>query len=140
MKVFLRRYCYKLIGGLLFMSFIFLVWLILIVNACDNKELIKGRATVYSLNGKTAMGTPVRLGVCASGNKDLIGKTIIIYQRKPDDTIGDCLGIYSVEDTGCKKDVIDIWCPKEMQKPIINKTWENGCNGKIYIQVTEVSK
>jgi len=104
------------------------------------QELIKGRATVYSLEGKTAMGTPVRLGVCASGNKELLGKTIIIYQRKPDDTIGDCLGIYSVEDTGCKKEVIDIWCPKELQKPIINKTWENGCKGKIYIQVMEVSE
>jgi hypothetical protein len=106
-----------------------------LVFAEDN--FIKGHATVYSLNGKTAMGTPVRLGVCASGNRKLLGKLVIVYQRLPDETIGDVIGIYSVEDTGCKSNVIDIWCPKEYQKMIINKTWEKGCKGRIYIQVVD---
>ena len=106
-----------------------------IVFADDN--LIKGHATVYSLNGTTATGTPVRFGVCASGNRKLLGKFVILYQRLPDDSIGDLLGVYSVEDTGCKSNVIDIWCPKEWQRPIINRTWENGCRGRIYYQVID---
>lgn len=105
--------------------------------AVKAEELMKGRATVYSLSGKTKMNTDVHYGICATGNMDLYGKYIIIYQRKPDNTKGDCLGIYHVEDTGCKKEVIDIWCPVEWQNMIINKTYENGCEGKIFIQVLE---
>ena len=105
-----------------------------------NDDFLKGHATVYSLNGTTATGTPVRWGVCASGNRALLGKLVIVYQRLPDDSVGDVIGIYSVEDTGCKSSVIDIWCPKEYQKIIINKTWEKGCKGKIYIQVVEPPK
>lgn len=138
----IRKYYHKAIGGLLFTALIFLIWFILIVNACDlnNKNFIKCRATVYSLKGKTAMGTPVRWGVCASGNKNLLGKSIIIYQRLPDDSIGDAIGVYSIEDTGCGSEVIDIWCPEEYQKAIINKTWEKGCNGKIYVQIVDVEE
>lgn len=102
------------------------------------QELVKGQATVYSLQGKTKLGTQTRYGVVASGNKELLGKTVIVYQRLPGDKIGDCLGIYTVEDTGCKKEVIDIWCPVELQQKIIDKTYENGCKGKIYIQIVEV--
>ena len=36
--------------------------------------LTKGRATVYSLNGKTALGTPVRSGVCATGDRENLMK------------------------------------------------------------------
>lgn len=100
------------------------------------KELIKGRATVYTLNGTTKMGTDTCYGVCATGNKDLLGKYVILYQRLPDNSKGDVIGIYRVEDTGCKKEVIDIWCPNDMYKDmIINKTYENGCSGKIWIDV-----
>ena len=97
-------------------------------------EDLKGRATVYSLQGKTALGTDTRYGICATGNKELLGKYVILYQRLPDDKKGECLGIFSVEDTGCKKDVIDIWCPIEYQKMIIDRTYENDCDGRIYIQ------
>ena len=100
-------------------------------------EDLKGKATVYSLSGKTVLGTETRYGICATGNKELLGKYVILYQRLPDDKKGECLGIFSVEDTGCKKDVIDIWCPIEYQKMIIDKTYENGCQGKIYIQIVE---
>ena len=101
---------------------------------------LKGRATVYSDVGKTASCTDTRYGICATGNKELLGKYVILYQRLPDDSKGDCLGIFHVEDTGCKKEVIDIWCSKDMQNAIINKTYEQGCEGRIYIQTVEVSK
>jgi len=98
---------------------------------------LKGRVTVYSDVGKTALGTDTRYGICATSNKELFGKYVILYQRLPDDKKGECLGIFHVEDTGCKEEVIDIWCPKEYQKMIIDRTYENGCQGKIYIQVVE---
>lgn len=101
--------------------------------ACDT--LRKGSATVYSIEGKTALGTDTRYGVCATGDKSLLGKQIILYQRKPDETKGECLGIFTVEDTGCKQEVIDIWCPESYQQMIIGRTYENGCKGKIYIQI-----
>lgn len=100
-------------------------------------EPFKGYATVYSLEGKTKLNTDTRYGICATGKEELLGKYVVIFQRLPDDSKGDCLGIFHVEDTGCKEDVIDIWCPAEWQKMIIDKTYENGCGGKIYIQVVE---
>lgn len=101
-------------------------------------EELKGRVTVYSTTGKTASCTDARYGICATGNKELLGKYVILYQRLPDESKGDFLGIYHVEDTGCKKEVIDVWCPVEKQKLFIDKTYENGCQGKIYIKVVEV--
>lgn len=136
----MNKYFYKLIGGLLFTILIFLIWFVLIVNACDNKDLIKGRATVYSFKGITKTGTQTRIGMCASSNKGLMGKQIVVYQRLPDDSKGDVLGIYTVEDNGCKENVIDLWYPEELSTKVINKTYENGCEGKVYIQIVEVSK
>lgn len=100
-------------------------------------EPFKGYATVYSLEGKTKLNTDTRYGICATGRKELLGKYVVLFQRLPNDSMGDCLGIFHVEDTGCKENVIDIWCPAEWQNMIIDKTYENGCNGKIYIQVVE---
>lgn len=98
------------------------------------KELVKGRATVYSDVGKTKMGTDTRYGICATGDEDLLGKYVILYQRLPDNSKGECLGIFHVEDTGCKKEVIDIWCPIKLQQKIKDRTYENGCEGKVYIE------
>ena len=132
------KYFYKLIGGLLFTILVFLIWFVLIVNACDNKDLIKGRATVYSDEGITKIGTQTRIGMCATGNKELIGKQIVVYQRLPDDSKGEAIGIYTVEDTGCKENVVDLWYPKCLSNKVIDRTYENGCNGKVYIQIVEV--
>ena len=134
------KYFYKLITALLFTIFVFLIWFVLIVNACDDINLIKGRVTVYSNEGITKTGTQTRIGMCASGNIELIGKQIVVFQRLPDDSKGDAIGIYTVEDTGCKEIVIDLWYPKCISNKVIDKTYENGCNGKIYIQVVEVEK
>ena len=104
------------------------------------QELIKGRATVYSDEGTTKTGTQTRIGMCASGNKELIGKQIVVYQRLPDNSKGDALGIYKVEDTGCKEHVVDLWYPKSLSDKVIDKTYENGCDGKVYIQIVEVTE
>lgn len=100
--------------------------------------LIKARATAYCLQGITASGQEVRKGICASGNKDYFGKTVVMYQRLPDGTIGEIIGIYEVLDTGCNKHVIDVWCPDldECQE-FMNRVYEDGCQGKVFIQIKE---
>ena len=128
----------KIAGEILFLVLLTLC-IFMYANAAET-TMLKGHATVYSLNGRTAMGTPVRWGVAASGNRELLGKLVIVYQRLPDDSVGDVIGIYSVEDTGCKYGVIDIWCPTECRQAVINKTWENGCRGRIYIQEVQNDK
>ena len=104
------------------------------------KELIKGYATVYSLEGTTKLGTQTRIGMCASGNKELLGKQIVVYQRLPDNSVGNAIGIYTVEDTGCNRNVIDLWYPTCIKDKVIDRTYENNCEGKIYIQIVEVVK
>lgn len=115
-----------------------LLGLLMISTPVHAQELIKGRATVYSLEGTTKMGTQTRIGMCASGNKELIGKQIVVYQRLPDNSKGEALGIYTVEDTGCKENVVDLWYPECLSDKVIDRTYENGCSGKVYIQIVEV--
>lgn len=107
-------------------------------KAAEEPELIKAHATAYCLPGKTYTGKEVREGICASGNPDLIGKTIIIYQRLPENRIGKGLGIYEVEDSGCNDYVIDVWCPTlEDCQEFMDSAYENGAQGRVYYQVIE---
>lgn len=101
------------------------------------QELIKGRATVYSLEGTTKLGTQTRIGVCATGNKELLGKQIVVYQRLPDNSVGNAIGIYTVEDTGCNSNVVDLWYPDCIKDKVVSRTYEDGCDGKVYIQIVE---
>lgn len=117
-----------------------LIGVLLFSTPIKAQELIKGRATVYSIEGTTKMGTQTRIGVCASSDKNLIGKQIVVYQRRPDNSKGDALGIYTVEDTGCRENVIDLWYPECISDKVIAKTYEDGCEGKIYIQIVGVEK
>ena len=104
----------------------------------EQPTLIKMHATAYCLDGITASGEPVRKGICASGHRDWIGKTVIIYQRLPDDSIGRMLWILEVKDTGCKESVIDIWMPDlDACQEVMNLLYEDGCKGRIYCQVLE---
>lgn len=114
-----------------------LLALVVTATPVQASDWIMGRATVYSVEGTTKMGTQTRFGVCASGNPEYLGKKVIVYQRLPDNTLGEPIGLFTVEDTGCKKEVIDIWCPESWQKTFIDKTYQNGCEGKIFIQVIE---
>ena len=106
------------------------------VNA-DSTEpnLIKADATAYCLPGKTASGTEVREGICAMSDPNLIGMTAVVYQRMPDGSIGSYIGTYEIEDTGCSDNVIDVWCTEEDCQGFMDSVNENGCKGKVYVQI-----
>lgn len=108
--------------------------------------MIKGYATAY--NGPTdttCTGKKVREGICG-GCKAYIGKTIILYQRLPDNSVGKIIGIYECEDTGTgtqsfqEGKVIDVWQPNdEAIQEFANLTYEDGCKGHVWIQVIEAN-
>ena len=101
-------------------------------------ELMKMHSTAYCLDGITASGEPVRAGICATGHKEWLGKTVILYQRLPNDDIGEILGIFEVKDTGCKPTVIDVWF-EDLDKcqEWMNNIYRDGCKGRVYCQVVE---
>lgn len=85
-----------------------------------------------------ANGEEVRTGACAVNDKNLIGKTLVMYQRKSDGTVGDVIGIYEICDTGCKEGVVDVWMPTlEQCQEFMNLVYEDGCKGKIFYQIVE---
>ena len=102
--------------------------------------LIKGYATAYDIHGTTASGEKTRDGICAS-SKERLGSVVIIYQRLPNDGIGRVIGIYECKDTGGTKGlnngtVIDVWKPTYAEcQSFMNEVYEDGCKGKIWIQV-----
>ena len=108
-------------------------------HSLDNgPELIEGKATAYCLPGITASGQPVRDGVCAMHDRELLGKTVIVYKRLPDGSLGESIGIYEVLDTGCAKGVIDVWCEDlEECQEFMDTVYENGCKGNIFYQIIE---
>lgn len=112
-------------------------------KAEDQPTLIKGFATAY--NGPsdyTCTGKPVHKGICG-GCQAYIGKTIILYQRLPDDEIGQIIGIYECEDTGPGTDgfkegrVIDVWMPEDECQEFMNLLYTNNAQGKVWIEVIE---
>lgn len=85
-----------------------------------------------------ANGEKVHTGACAMSDRKLLGKTVILYQRLPDGKIGKILGYYIVCDTGCKKNVIDVWMPDmDSCQEFMNLVYEDGCKGKIFYQIVE---
>lgn len=104
----------------------------------DDVGLIKAHATAYCLDGITATGSKVRSGICATGNKEWLGKTVVMYQRLPNGNVGKIIGIYEIEDTGCKPTVIDVW-EQDLDKcqEFMNRVYEDGCKGKVYIQIID---
>lgn len=108
--------------------------MLLIQPTSDDLEPM--HATAYCLQGKTCTGIEVQEGICASGNRDYIGKVILMYQRLPNDEPGELIGIYAVQDTGCASSVIDVWMPdlKACQE-FMNRVYKDGCQGKIFIKV-----
>jgi hypothetical protein len=110
-------------------------------SANEEPTLIPMHATAYCLPGKTASGEPVREGICATGRKELFGKTVILYQRLPDGSVGKGLGIYEVKDSGCNENVIDVWRPDlDWCQNFMNIVYQNGAHGCIYVEVIEDAK
>ena len=102
-------------------------------------ELIPAAVTVYCDEGTTATGTQTRNGICAY-SEEYLGATIILYQRLPDGKVGDILGYFDVEDTGgnpgiANGTVVDVWKSVDEMPEFIKLTYENGCQGKVYIQI-----
>lgn len=108
----------------------------------EKYPLMKARATAYCLDGITASGKEVRKGICAS-KREWLGKTIVVYQRLPGDKVGRMIGIYESLDTGgteaIKKGwVVDIWQPDlDACQEFMDEVYEDGCGGKIFIQVID---
>lgn len=101
-------------------------------------DMYQMRATAYILTGTTASGQQTRHGICASGNREWLGKTVMVYQRTPDNELGEFIGIYEVLDTGCSKHVIDVWCDGiEEAEAFMRLVESNGCGGKIYVQLID---
>lgn len=114
------------------------LWLLSISASAEDTGLIKMRATAYKLQGVTASGQPVRYGVCATGRSEWLGKTVVMYQRLPDGSVGELIGIYECLDTGCSQYVIDVWKPDlDECQAFMDRVYEDGCNGKVYIQLFE---
>lgn len=101
-------------------------------------ELQKAHATAYILRGKTSSGAETRNGICASGNPEWQGKTIIAYQRLQDGSVGRMLFMAECLDSGCSPYVIDYW-EEDIQEAqrFMDMVYEDGCQGKIYIQVLD---
>ena len=108
-------------------------------------KLIAGYTTAYTAapDAKTCTGKTVRKGICG-GYKPYIGKTIILYKRLPNNTVGECLGIFECEDTGTgtksfqEGKLIDVFQPtKEDVQKWADLTWADGCDGKVWIQVVD---
>ena len=101
-----------------------------------------GHATAYCVSGVTASGEITRDGICA-GKDEWLGKTIILYQRLPDNKIGEQIGIYECLDTGGtpglkEGKVIDVWCQDlDTCQEFMNLVYEDGCQGHVYIQVID---
>ena len=109
----------------------------------EQPELIKGFATAY--NGPTDItctGEKVRKGICG-GCEAYLGKTIILYQRLPNDEIGQIIGIYECLDTGTGTEgfqqgrVIDVWMPEDELQDFMNRVYEDDCHGKVWIEVLD---
>lgn len=101
-----------------------------------DKNMVKMRATAYCLHGTTYTGKHTRHGIAATGNKDLLGMTAVVYQRLPDGDIGDLIGIYEIEDTGCKENVIDIWCEDlEECQELMTAVYLDGCQGRVWCEI-----
>lgn len=106
--------------------------------AAEEPQLLMMRCTAYCIHGTTASGTPTRIGICATGRKELLGKTVVVYRRLPGDEIGNALGIFEVTDTGCNQNVIDIWQPTiEDCQSVMDWAYEEGASGKIWVEVIE---
>lgn len=110
----------------------------------EQPELIKGYATAY--NGPTeytCTGDHVRKGICG-GCEAYLGKTIILYQRLPGDEIGQIIGIYECLDTGSGTEsfqqgkLIDVWCEDmDACQEFMNRVYEDGCQGHVWIEVIQ---
>ena len=105
-------------------------------------DLIKMHATAYCIHGTTRSGKQTRKGIAAC-NKKYLGMTALVYQRLPNDEVGELIGIYEIEDTGETEglkngNVIDIWCPDlDACQEFMNRVYEDKCHGRVWVEIVE---
>lgn len=85
----------------------------------EEPELHKMTLTCYYPTGnKTCTGIEPYYGIVAS-KKEYLGKTAVVYKRNADNTIGDFIGMFEVQDTGGetirKGYVLDVFIENESQ-------------------------
>jgi len=119
-----------------------MLMIILVFSESRAEEMYsKGHATAYCLKGKTASGIETCDGICAMNKQvvkeqNLMGKSVTLYKRLPDGTIGEEIGTYIIADTGCSKNVIDVWRPDlESCQKFMNLVYEDNCQGKIFYKI-----
>ena len=104
----------------------------------QDRNMVQMKATAYCLHGTTYTGKHTRHGIAATGNKKLLGMTAIVYQRLPDGQIGDCIGIYEIEDTGCKENVIDVWCEDlDECQDFMDAVYADGCKSNVWCELID---
>lgn len=109
------------------------------INSFTDTLMVPMHATYYDLQGTTASGLPTGDGICATGNKNLLGCEAILYQRLPDGSKGKYIGTYLIADTGCSNRVIDVWKPNTSEgQEFMDKVYEDGCKGKIWVEIRKV--
>ena len=96
-------------------------------------ELRKVTLTAYNLDGTMTNGAEVHQGAIAGREEDM-GKVAILWERLPDGSRGEYIGIYEFCDTGTGKRgaikkgyVVDVWCEKGKELPTT----------KCYMQIVE---
>lgn len=103
----------------------------------DDIPFARAEATAYVIKGITSSGAETRTGICASSRAEWQGKTLALYQRNGDE-LGEFIGYYECLDSGCHINVIDVWCSDMNEaQAFMDRVYENGCNGHIYVQVIE---
>lgn len=132
----------KLIKTLLYTALLFGCLSTPVIAHAEEPTFIKGYATAYCQTGQTSSGAYTRDGICA-GAKSYSGCMIVLYQRLPDGSLGDYIGMYECLDTGGTDGlnngtVIDVWKSNNEQcQEFMNQVYEDNCKGHIYIQVIE---
>ena len=112
--------------------------------ADSQPTLIKGYATAYIGESEYKYtGDRVREGICG-GCEAYIGKTIVLYQRLPNDEVGNIIGIYECLDTGMGTEgfkqgkVIDVYKPNlDECQAFMDLIYTNGAKGKVFIQIID---
>ena len=128
--------CLFVIGILLFVA---------LSAKADEGEPFKMYTTAYHHGDITASGVPVRRGICAV-KREWMGLTAIVYEYKPDGSMGDMIGIWECLDTGFGGDAdgdgvgsIESGKVINMYFPTLEECqgWMEQTGGKVYVQLVD---
>ena len=67
---------------------------------CEEPKPIPMQASAYCDYGTTADGSTTIEHLTCAGKREWFGRTIALYRRNKDDSIGEFIGYYEMRDTG----------------------------------------